>query len=875
MARLYSLICLLFVIGLSGPARVAAQTFPAVPASPSTSLRDVALRDWLRQNWYDGKRTILSYSTARAKLYNYVDNQAGLVRCVYSGYTEAKAFSFSGTSTTMQNINCEHTVPQSWFNEVERMRSDIHHLFPSVIEWNADRGNDPFADIPDAQTTKWIRGLVSQTTVPTTNLSEWSEDKSTAFEPREDHKGNVARAVFYFYTMHANQTFDAGKGVITAVGDLNMLYQWHLADPVDAREQERNRRTAASQGNYNPYINDPSLVARAWGFQGVGVIPTVEFAAASGTQAEGNSGTTTYALTVALTAEPSSTATVQVATTATGTTATTPADYTFTSPQTLTFGPGLAISQTVSVTIVGDATVETDETLRLQLQNVTGPMTLGPSTTHTLTITNDDVAASTSTLAFAKASGSFPEGNAGTTTYSVTLTLTPAAATTVTVPISVDAANTSADATDYTFGTTSVTFTAGQASRTASVTVKGDLLVEPDKVLTLRLGTPTGTATLGTISTHSLTIRNDDAPAGSEALSCGGLFFSEYIESTSGSNKAVEIYNPSDASVSLAGYQVKVFNNGATIANATLNLTGSLGSREVYVIINSASTDQTFLDQGDATSSVTNFNGNDALTLSYNGTVLDAIGVVGADPGAAGWALPTGGATANFTLVRNATVKQGQATWAAADDEWTSVGADQYGYLGAQAANECDGILPVTLIRFEGRRTGARTVRLSWQTAQELRNDYFEVEKSADGRAFRPFGRVTGSGTTTAPRAYQLTDTAATAAAYYRLRQVDFDGTVALSDEVYLPAPLVARLTAALVPSPTDGAVTLRGLPADLPLTVTLHSVHGRCLRPPVSTTAAEASRHLSAALCAAAPGVYLVNVVYAGQQQMLRVLKQ
>ncbi|MBC7448915.1 MAG: endonuclease [Hymenobacteraceae bacterium] len=877
MPRLYPLIRLIFVVGLGSTAPVAAQTFPAVPAPPPTTLRDAPLRDWLRQNWYDGKRTILSYSTARARLYNYVDNQQGLVRCVYSGYTEAKAFGFSSTSTTMQNINCEHTVPQSWFNEVERMRSDIHHLFPAVIQWNADRGNDPFAEIPDAQTTKWIRGLSSQSTVPTTNLPEWSEDTNTKFEPRDDHKGNLARAVLYFYTMHATQTFDAGKNVVTAVGDLNTLYQWHLQDPVDALEQLRNRRAAASQGNYNPYINDPSLVARAWGFQGVGITPTVAFAAASGTQTEGPSGSTTYTLTVALTAEPTATATVQVAVSAAGTTATSPADYTFTSPQTLTFGPGLPTSQAVTVTVAGDATVEPDETVRLLLQNPTGPLALGSTTTHDLTIPNDDVAAGTVALAFAKASASAPEGNSATSSYTVNVTLSAVPAMTVTVPITVDAANTSADATDYTLNTTTVTFTTAQASRAVTVTLKGDATVETDRVLSLRLGTPTGPATLGTSITHSLTIRNDDAAAGGEALTCGGLFFSEYIESTSGSNKAVEIYNPSNESVSLAGYQVKVFNNGAITANTTLNLTGTLGSREVYVIINSLSTDQAFLEQGDAVSSVTNFNGNDALTLSYNGTVLDAIGIVGVDPGTNGWSVASGnGSTTNFTLVRKPTVKTGSPTWSTATAEWTAVGADQYSYLGAQGADECDPPLPVTLISFAARRTGPATVLVKWQTAQEVRNDRFEVEKSPDGRVFRLVGRVAGSGTTAAGRYYELPDSNASQAAYYRLRQVDLGGTAALSAVVYVAAS-TAPLTPSLWPNPLTSAdaLTLRGLTAANTVTVALHSAYGQTLLAPQLISAADADDRLSAALRPAVPGVYVVVLTHAGERHFLRVLKQ
>ncbi|WP_192821855.1 endonuclease [Rufibacter sp. LB8] len=249
------------LLGWGGLTATFAQT------APPANLSGTELRTWLRQNWYDGKRQVLSYSTARGKMYNYIDNDNGKVTCVYSGYQQPFSYSETSTSTSIANINSEHTVPQSWFNEAERMRSDIHHLFPTVNQWNSDRGSDPFAEIPDAQTQKWIIGLNNaQTSIPTSNIDDYSEDTNSEFEPREVHKGNLARAIFYFYTMHDGQTFDPGKGTISAVANLQTLYQWHLQDPVDAREIERNNRVQRSQGNRNPYIDYPELVANAWGF---------------------------------------------------------------------------------------------------------------------------------------------------------------------------------------------------------------------------------------------------------------------------------------------------------------------------------------------------------------------------------------------------------------------------------------------------------------------------------------------------------------------------------------------------------------------------------------------------------------------------------
>ncbi|HLK98250.1 MAG TPA: endonuclease, partial [Hymenobacter sp.] len=467
---------------------VSAQT---LPPAPPTTLQGQALKDWLRQNWYDGKRVVLDYGTARGKMYNYIDNFEGKVTCVYSGYQESIQLDSTSTNPgVVSNINCEHSIPQSWFDQAVRMRSDIHHLFPTVIQWNADRGSDPFAEIPDAQTQKWIRGLNSQTTIPTANIDEYSEDTNSQFEPREDHKGNLARAAFYFYTMHQGQPFDAGKDVITALANLNTLYQWHLADPVDARERERNRRTAKSQGNFNPYIAYPDLVARAWGFQ---VVPTFSFSAPTATIPEGNSGTTTYTATVTITPAPTLAITVQVVLDAANSTATNGTDFAFTSPQTLTFNPAQT-SRTVTVTVNGDTTPEADETVVLTLQNAGAGGAIGGPASQELTITNDD--GTPPSVRFAAATGSIVEGNSGTTTYTVDVTAASIPAGGFSVPVTVETAGTTADAADYVLNTSTLTFAAGQTSQPVTITVNGDVTPETNETVRLRLGTPTDASIL-------------------------------------------------------------------------------------------------------------------------------------------------------------------------------------------------------------------------------------------------------------------------------------------------------------------------------------------------------------------------------------------
>lgn len=241
--------------------------FVFAQSQPPSNLTGEALRSWLKDNWYTGKQQSLGYSAARTQMYSFVDVAAdNRVYGVYSGYSEPKS-----STTSIGSINCEHTIPQSFFNENEPLRSDIFHLYPTHSTPNSARSNYPFTDIVDTQTRTWYgvtasNTLISSGTIPSTNKDFYSESGTSYFEPREDHKGNVARSIFYFFTMYDLSGY--GKSIESLVlnGDIELLYQWHLQDPVDDWERQRNDRIEQVQGNRNPYIDYPGLVCSAWGF---------------------------------------------------------------------------------------------------------------------------------------------------------------------------------------------------------------------------------------------------------------------------------------------------------------------------------------------------------------------------------------------------------------------------------------------------------------------------------------------------------------------------------------------------------------------------------------------------------------------------------
>ncbi len=90
-------------------------------------------------------------------------------------------------------------------------------------------------------------------------------------------------------------------------------------------------------------------------------------------------------------------------------------------------------------------------------------------------------------------------------------------------------------------------------------------------------------------------------------------------------------------------------------------------------------------------------------------------------------------------------------------------------------------ILPISLISFDAKN-GLGSIVLSWATASEENNSYFEVERSLDAISFEKIGTVKGNGTTNAKRSYTFTDANPYGGMnYYRLRQVDLDGKTTVS----------------------------------------------------------------------------------------------
>ncbi|KFN50239.1 lamin tail domain-containing protein [Arenimonas composti] len=180
-------------------------------------------------------------------------------------------------------------------------------------------------------------------------------------------------------------------------------------------------------------------------------------------------------------------------------------------------------------------------------------------------------------------------------------------------------------------------------------------------------------------------------PLAGNAAAATDLLISEYIEGSS-NNKAVEIYNGTDAEVNLGTgqYVLQVYANGGTSPSSTITLTGSIAAGDVYVIANSSAV-AAVTGVADLTTGSLSHNGDDALVLRRGGsagTVVDSFGRVGEDPGTE-WGTGAHG-TADATLRRKATVCAGDTVIDDAFDpstQWDAYANDTFAGLGSHTAS--------------------------------------------------------------------------------------------------------------------------------------------------------------------------------------------
>ena len=214
--------------------------------------------------------TVFYSSYASTMVNNYLarDTSMGrkVVECVYTGLRHVYEDPFiwwSGSNSG--TLTREHTYAQSWMptnggtgsgwpeiagKEVLEY-NDLHNLFPAhQTNANARRSNNPFGIVTNATYTS------------PTGFGKLGTNANgvTVYEPRDEQKGDLARALFYMLVRYNGERNNQWR--LPAGQDINMLLQWHQQDPPSPIEIARNEYIFATQKNRNPFIDNPSWVNR-------------------------------------------------------------------------------------------------------------------------------------------------------------------------------------------------------------------------------------------------------------------------------------------------------------------------------------------------------------------------------------------------------------------------------------------------------------------------------------------------------------------------------------------------------------------------------------------------------------------------------------
>lgn len=158
--------------------------------------------------------------------------------------------------------NREHSWPKSWFDDMAPMYTDLYHLYPTDGYVNGRRSNYPYGEVGNATWASQNGCLLGNCVYPGYS--------GVVFEPLDEYKGDFARTYFYMSTRYYEEDngwpgSDQTTGSQLKPWALAMMKEWHLNDPVDGKEIDRNNAVYAIQNNRNPYIDHPEYVSYIWG----------------------------------------------------------------------------------------------------------------------------------------------------------------------------------------------------------------------------------------------------------------------------------------------------------------------------------------------------------------------------------------------------------------------------------------------------------------------------------------------------------------------------------------------------------------------------------------------------------------------------------
>jgi hypothetical protein len=202
-------------------------------------------------------------------------------------------------------------------------------------------------------------------------------------------------------------------------------------------------------------------------------------------------------------------------------------------------------------------------------------------------------------------------------------------------------------------------------------------------------------------------------------------------------------------------------------------------------------------------------NDTEGIALDYNGNLIQFLSYEGTFTA-------TGGVADGIASTDIGVSESGSGSGTSMQLVGTGNSYDDFTWDGAVAASAgtANGsqVLPVELVEFTAKSNESGAT-LNWITASEIDNDGFEIQKSSNGTDFEVIGFVNGAGNSNEMTSYKFNDTNFKNEAFYRLRQIDFDGDWEFSPIIYLNDPkLFNQISVYPIPLTSESKLELGGL---------------------------------------------------------------
>lgn len=245
-----------------------------------TKLHEIISQKYI--NWHYGDLQNIYGQTDLDQYYDHDATNTTYLLDIYSeNPTGPDAYEYTtaqmgGGASEGSGWNREHMMPQSTFYGNYPMYSDLFYVIPADARINQLRSNYPYGKVGSIIYYTFSNGSrIGNSAIP------GSAYTGRVYEPIDEFKGDVARALLYFAVRYEGKlsTFNFAPGT-TAANDtnpldgteerafdpayINLLKQWCALDPVSQREKDRNDIVYSIQKNRNPFIDHPEWVNMIW-----------------------------------------------------------------------------------------------------------------------------------------------------------------------------------------------------------------------------------------------------------------------------------------------------------------------------------------------------------------------------------------------------------------------------------------------------------------------------------------------------------------------------------------------------------------------------------------------------------------------------------